>query len=226
MKKWLWIPLALSIGVGLNTVVRAQWILDGVTWPPPSEPIQPEPPDDPPSEPSPSALVVNLAGPILHEPGGMALHFEVQWSTNHDFSDAVTYSSADDTAGWFSFNGTTYQPMPEGGFKTAFYFVHEGLGSVVFVSQDLLDTNVFVRARSYNGVDWSDYRTAYGSGTVTLNASGAVPGVRAVAQQQTANADNAGTIRYREDGNGSYVEMSMRVGPSAYAWVEIISNPW
>ncbi len=176
---------------------------------------------------APTPLVVNLAGPILYEAAGGVLHFEIQWSANADFSDARSYSSATNTSGWYFYNGTGYQALPASGFESAFYYVHEGLGAVVFTVPDAVAADVYVRARSYNGADWSDYRTVYGSGTVVVNSSGTVAeGIRALDNQQEANAWNAGVVRYRETANGSYVEMSMRVGAEAYAWVELTSNAW
>ncbi len=39
-------------------------------------------------------------------------------------------------------------------------------------------------------------------------------------------AANAGAIRYREDGNNSYVDMIMKVSAFNYAWVNIVENNW
>lgn len=39
-------------------------------------------------------------------------------------------------------------------------------------------------------------------------------------------AANAGAIRYREDGNNSYVDMIMKVSQFGYAWVNIAQNSW
>ena len=39
-------------------------------------------------------------------------------------------------------------------------------------------------------------------------------------------AANAGAIRYREDGNNSYVDMIMKTSAFNYAWVNIVQNNW
>jgi hypothetical protein len=39
-------------------------------------------------------------------------------------------------------------------------------------------------------------------------------------------AANVGAIRYREDGNNSYVDMIMKVSAFNYAWVNIVENNW
>jgi len=37
-------------------------------------------------------------------------------------------------------------------------------------------------------------------------------------------ASNVGSIRYREDSNGSYVDMCMRVSAIRYRWINIVQN--
>lgn len=41
-----------------------------------------------------------------------------------------------------------------------------------------------------------------------------------------AEAGNAGTFRYREVGNNSYIDLAMRTGASSYAWINIVQNNW
>ena len=41
-----------------------------------------------------------------------------------------------------------------------------------------------------------------------------------------AEASNAGTFRYREVGNNSYIDLAMRTGASSYAWINIVQNNW
>ncbi len=41
-----------------------------------------------------------------------------------------------------------------------------------------------------------------------------------------AEASNAGTFRYREVGNNSYIDLAMRTGTSSYAWINIVQNNW
>ena len=41
-----------------------------------------------------------------------------------------------------------------------------------------------------------------------------------------AEASNAGTFRYREEGDNSYIDLAMRTGASSYAWINIVQNNW
>ena len=41
-----------------------------------------------------------------------------------------------------------------------------------------------------------------------------------------AEASNAGTFRYWEVGNNSYIDLAMRTGASSYAWINIVQNNW
>ena len=42
----------------------------------------------------------------------------------------------------------------------------------------------------------------------------------------TANASNVGSLRYREVGNNSYIDLAMRTGASTYVWINIVENNW
>lgn len=41
-----------------------------------------------------------------------------------------------------------------------------------------------------------------------------------------ASASNVGSLRYREVGNNSYIDLAMRTGASAYVWINIVENNW
>jgi len=41
-----------------------------------------------------------------------------------------------------------------------------------------------------------------------------------------ASASNVGSLRYREVGNNSYIDLAMRTGVSSYAWINIVQNNW
>ena len=41
-----------------------------------------------------------------------------------------------------------------------------------------------------------------------------------------ASASNVGSLRYREVGNNSYIDLAMRTGASSYAWINIVQNNW
>ena len=42
----------------------------------------------------------------------------------------------------------------------------------------------------------------------------------------TADASNVGSLRYREVGNNSYIDLAMRTGASTYVWINIVENNW
>ncbi|NCF80818.1 MAG: hypothetical protein GWP74_04325 [Proteobacteria bacterium] len=112
-------------------------------------------------------LQVNLTEPLVYDAEGSNLQFEVQWSLNGDFSNAVTYATAESQTYWQYFNGTLYQDFPASGLPWAAYGTN-GFASVVLSPPDPLSAPVYVRARLYDGVDWSDYRTSFGIGTVKI----------------------------------------------------------
>ena len=41
-----------------------------------------------------------------------------------------------------------------------------------------------------------------------------------------AGASNVGSLRYREVGNNSYIDLAMRTGSSTYVWINIVENNW
>jgi hypothetical protein len=41
-----------------------------------------------------------------------------------------------------------------------------------------------------------------------------------------ASASNVGSLRYREAGNNSYIDLAMRTGASTYVWINIVENNW
>ena len=41
-----------------------------------------------------------------------------------------------------------------------------------------------------------------------------------------ADASNVGSLRYREVGNNSYIDLAMRTGASTYVWINIVENNW
>lgn len=41
-----------------------------------------------------------------------------------------------------------------------------------------------------------------------------------------ASASNVGSLRYREVGNNSYIDLAMRTGASTYVWINIVENNW
>jgi len=41
-----------------------------------------------------------------------------------------------------------------------------------------------------------------------------------------ASASSVGSLRYREVGNNSYIDLAMRTGASSYAWINIVQNNW
>ncbi|MEI6212056.1 MAG: hypothetical protein WCR06_10580, partial [bacterium] len=112
-------------------------------------------------------LVVNMNEPLVYDQDGQNLHFEVQWSTHADFSNPVSYNSGTSQANWRYFNGSEFAELPASGIS-AFDYDSSHLACVVFSPTNVLNQEVFIRARSWDGVDWSDYVTGYGSGTVRL----------------------------------------------------------
>lgn len=41
-----------------------------------------------------------------------------------------------------------------------------------------------------------------------------------------ASASNVGSVRYREVGSNSFVDIVMRTGTGSYAWINIVQNNW
>lgn len=110
-------------------------------------------------------LYMNLKGPLVYDEEGGNLHFGVQWSSNADFSNATSYSTTNSRANWFYFNGTSYADFPSEGLPPTAYGTN-GIASVIFLPTNVLAGPVYIRARAYDGIDWSLYRVAYGIGAV------------------------------------------------------------
>ena len=148
----------VGLGLLLGAVTAgAEWIVDGVEV---SEEVAPALGDD-------SSLRINLTEPLVYDAEGSNLQFEVQWSLSADFSNPTSYATTESQTYWQYFNGTQYQDFPASGLSWAAYGTN-GLSSVIFAPPDTLSEPVYVRARSFDGADWSDYRTGFGIGTVTI----------------------------------------------------------
>lgn len=75
-----------------------------------------------------------------------------------------------------------------------------GGGSILTIAEDFVTvTNVDFRSDGYVKVGYSS---------------------------DAASSSNAGAIRYKEEANNSYVEMSMKTGDATYSWVIIKQNSW
>ena len=114
-------------------------------------------------------LFINLNEPLVYDAEGDTLHFEVEWCASPDFASSTVYNrrTEDGQADWYYFNGSQYVAFPSTGLISSFYGT-DGLASVILNPPDTLTAPVYIRARSFDGVDWSDYRTAYGVGAVRL----------------------------------------------------------
>jgi len=113
---------------------------------------------------------VTLSGLLIYDAEGSNLNFEVRYSLNDDFSNEVIASTTNSVTGWKFFDLATlsFTNLATEGL----YAVDQGIvrGAVKYT----LPTNtaggvVYVRGRSYDGADWSDFQIGVGSDAIALN---------------------------------------------------------
>jgi hypothetical protein len=71
-----------------------------------------------------------------------------------------------------------------------------------------------------------DYDKVTALAELTADKLVSVSSVQAGDDSEVASLENRGSIRYRDSANISYADMSMKVGPTTYAWVNILQNTW
>ena len=101
-------------------------------------------------------VVFNVTGQALAGTGN--LHYEAQLSLASDFSvlTANLYTGTSQT-NWYFWNGTSVQPFPAAGLPEAYRDAEFGLVAV-HVPNLTGGTLYWARYRSFDGVDWSEYR--------------------------------------------------------------------
>ena len=114
------------------------------------------------------ALYFTLVQPLVYDAEGSNLEFEVQWSTNADFSNATLYCTTNSQTGWDYFNGSRFNAFPAGGLSSNYYGTNVAGACVVFAPTNGLERPVYLRARAWDGADWGDYFVGYGYGAVKL----------------------------------------------------------
>jgi hypothetical protein len=97
-----------------------------------------------------------LSGNLLYDAEGSNLQFEVECSTNRDFSSALKFQTTNSVSGWYYFNGSIMTPLTTNGLAAAYQDTN-GLAFVQF-STNIAYSGAFVRARSWDGTDYSNYR--------------------------------------------------------------------
>jgi len=124
-----------------------------------------------PTSPTTSTVTdIILSGNLLYDAEGSNLHFEVECSTNNNFSNALSFYTTNSVAGWEYFNGSTVEPLTTNGLAVAYQDTN-GLAFVKF-STNTTYSAAYVRARSWDGTDYSDYRVGYGKQVVTVGSGG------------------------------------------------------
>jgi hypothetical protein len=113
-------------------------------------------------------LVLNLSGLLIYDAAGSNLHFEVEIATNSAFAASTRHCTTNSVSGWEYFNGGEYAAFPEAGLPEAYHDI-DGKASVIF-KPGIASSSHYVRARAWNGLDWSDMRAAHGSGTIRVGA--------------------------------------------------------
>ena len=110
---------------------------------------------------------VSIGGLAIYDADGSNLHFEVSYSTSADFSGVVVTNTMQSQDNWFYFNGSIYAAFPSGGLTAIQQ--DATLGAVLYqVPLAIASTGIYVRARASDGVDWGDYVTSFGYGSVTV----------------------------------------------------------
>ena len=90
---------------------------------------------------------------------------------------------------------------------------------------DQFNIQQYVNDTTYTTRIMSDSTGQVGIGTSSPRAKLDVAGgIKMADDSSTASSANAGTQRYREDANNSYVDMCMRTGATTYEWVNIVQN--
>ena len=179
-------------------------------------------------EKSPDGLYIHFTHPLVYDSSGGNLHFEVRFDTDPEFSSEIVRSTQTNVNGWWFFNGSSYQPFPSSGLPELFYLNKE-FASVIYIHDEVLSETQFIKGRSFNGLDYSTFRTSYGRGSILLNPSADVGDGfirRSHDNNEDSNINNVGTFRYRETVNSSTLEVSMKVGEDNYQWVVIASSSW
>lgn len=88
-------------------------------------------------------------------------------------------------------------------------------------SGDQLSIEGTIKSKIYYDYDNTSYYLDPSSTTVSLKVAGSV---QVANNSDVASASNVGSLRYREDLAGSYVDMCMKTGAATYAWVNIVQN--
>jgi hypothetical protein len=115
----------------------------------------------------PNHAYINIGGLIVYDEEGDNLHLQVDYSTAPDFSNAVSAVTTNSRANWLYFNGTSYHSFPSEGITMNQQDIM--LGAVLYqIPADIASTGIYVRVRAYDGIDWGDYVTAFGYGSVTV----------------------------------------------------------
>lgn len=146
----------------------------------------------------------------------------------NDNSTAIQSAGAllKDSARIFWSNNSTYYGTKDLGLRrnsAGVLEIYDGITATGLEAnrRDLLVRNVFgskvlIGTTVDNGVD-------------KLQVAGSIKSTSSVQVGDnilTADATNAGAIRYRSDANNSYMDMVMQTGASTYTWVNIKTNTW
>jgi hypothetical protein len=107
-----------------------------------------------------------LSGSLLYDAEGSNLQFEVECSTNQDFSNAMKFQTTNSVSGWYYFNGSIMAPLTTNGLVGAYQDTN-GTAFVQFTT-NIAFNGAYVRARSWDGVDYSNYRVGYGKMVISV----------------------------------------------------------
>ncbi|OYT13666.1 MAG: hypothetical protein B6I19_03965 [Bacteroidetes bacterium 4572_114] len=101
--------------------------------------------------------------------------------------------------------------------------------NAMFADNAMMADNAMYADEAFHAV-YADFLTSEGKvgiGTTSPKSKLQVEGgIQLADDSDTASADKAGTIRYREEANNSYIEMCMKTGAGTYAWIVIKQNSW
>jgi hypothetical protein len=133
-----------------------------------------------------------LSGSLLYDAEGSNLHFEVECSTNQDFSNAVKFQTTNSVSGWYYFNGSIMAPLTTNGLVAAYQDTN-GLAFVQFTT-NIAFNGAYVRARSWDGVDYSNYRVGYGKQVVSVASGGTATGASVTGEGATYLPSSTGVV--------------------------------
>lgn len=94
---------------------------------------------------------------------------------------------------------------------------------------DTLGAMTWRNGRASNTSNIVEWQNIAGATVTSVNGEGKIKTASSIQvgnDSSTASSTNVGAVRYREDSNNSYMEMSMRTGVSTYAWVSIVQHTW